>query len=75
MTWYILARNSKEGWNLADPVFKDGIGELPYSHDQASWEARTSFVPMMFICALATSLSFALARPIAATIRAIMLAW
>ena len=32
-------------------------------------------VPMMFICALATSLSFALARPIAATIRAIMLAW
>ena len=29
-------------------------------------------VPMMFICALANSLSFALTRPIAATIRAIM---
>ena len=26
----------KQGWNLANPVFKAGMGELPYSHDQAS---------------------------------------
>ena len=33
----------------SNPVFKAGIGELPLSHDQASWEALTSSVIIILL--------------------------
>ena len=43
---YVCPEESQSIWSkcqqASNPVFKAGIGELPLSRDQASWEALTS---------------------------------